>query len=112
MCVSGGATTVATRCEFMENGVYAGVLVRDPNTKVTMNDCTSHHNGGDGLYVGGHAVVDLHGEATGIHNNERDGIRAHDNGNVNIHLPPQHNTSHDNGKEDRNENGGTITNNM
>ena len=112
MCVSGGATTVATRCEFMKNDQF-GVYVMSPNTKVAMHDCTSHHNGFHGLFAHSYAVVNLHGEATDIHNNQTFGIVAAGKGKVNIHLPSQHNTSHDNGKEDRNENGGgTITNNI
>ena len=107
MSVSGGATVVATRCEFMENG-YSGVLVENPNTKATMNDCTSHHNSFHGLIVANHAVVDLHGEATGFHNNKGHGISALNNGKINIHLSSQHNTSHDNTMEDRKEERGSI----
>ena len=48
-----------------------------------------------------HAVVDLHGTKTAIHSNKRHGIRASLRGKINIHLPSQHNTSHDNVGEDR-----------
>ena len=47
------------------------------------------------------AVVDLHGEATDIHHNNGFGIYARIFAYVKVQLPLQHNTSHDNGKEDR-----------
>jgi len=47
------------------------------------------------------AVVDLHGTKTDIHFNKRHGIGASSRGKVNIHLPSQHNTTHDNVHEDR-----------
>jgi hypothetical protein len=110
MCVSGGATVTSTQCEFMENagsGVYCG----DANTKARLNDCTLHHNGGVGLDTYNHAVVDLHGTKTDIHSNKRCGIFATYRAKVNIHLPSQHNTSHDNVLEDRvQQNGGSIAN--
>jgi hypothetical protein len=94
----------------MENGRY-GVLCRDPNTKARFNDCTMHHNGYDGLYAYDRAVVDLHGTKTGIHSNKSRGIGAYDRAKVNIHLPSQHNTSHDNVREDRTQvRGGSIAN--
>ena len=58
-----------------------------------------------------HAVVNLHGTKTDIHSNKGCGIFAGSRGKVNIHLPSQHNTSHDNGDEDRyQEDGGSIAN--
>ena len=58
-----------------------------------------------------YAVVDLHGTKTDIRSNKRDGIRATSRAKVNIHLPPQHNTFHDNVREDRfQEDGGSIAN--
>jgi len=110
MVVGSGATVTATQCEFTENG-YRGVLCQNANTKVRLNDCTVHHNGRDGLNAYKHAVVDLHGAKTDIHSNKVDGILADKNGKVNIHLPSQHNTSHDNVHEDRHlETGGSIAN--
>jgi hypothetical protein len=100
--VYGGATVTATQCEFMENGGN-GVYCEGANTKVRLDDCTMHHNGKDGLVAWDDAVVDLHGTKTGIHSNKWSGIRALDRGKVNIHLPSQHNTSHDNVGEDRNQ---------
>ena len=59
------------------------------------------HNERDGLGAFNDAVVDLHGTKTDIHSNKEDGIRALYRAKVNIHLPSQHNTSHDNVEEDR-----------
>ena len=70
-----------------------------------------HHNGNVGLGAGEHAVVDLHGTKTDIHSNKEIGIFAFRHAKVNIHLPSQHNTSHDNGQEDRiQQSGGSIAN--
>jgi hypothetical protein len=60
-----------------------------------------HHNGYHGLHAENHGVVDLHGTITDIHSNKRYGIFAFARAKVNIHLPPQHNTTHDNVREDR-----------
>jgi hypothetical protein len=58
-----------------------------------------------------HAVVDLHGTKTDIHSNKQFGIAAAKNGKVNIHLPSQHNTTHDNAIENRSQwSGGSIAN--
>jgi hypothetical protein len=55
--------------------------------------------------------VDLHGTKTDTHSNKGDGILADLHGKVNIHLPSQHNTSHDNVGQDRHqEDGGSIAN--
>jgi len=110
MCVRGGATVAATQCEFMENGQY-GVWCEGANTKTRLNDCKIHHSGLDGLVAYDHAVVDLRGAKTDIHSNKRHGISAWNSAKVNIHLPSQHNTSHDNVGEDRyQEEGGSIAN--
>ena len=69
-----------------------------------------HNNGEDGLDAADHAVVDLHGTKTDIHSNKWSGIRAFTRGKVNIHLPSQHNTSHDNVGRDRFQIGGSIAN--
>jgi len=110
MLVRDGATVTATQCEFMEN-VGSGVFC-SANAKARLNDCQMHHNGGDGLLAVSGAVVDLHGTKTDIHSNKRRGIYASDRAKVNIHLPSQHNTTHDNVGGDR-ENGwggGSIAN--
>ena len=111
MYVSGGATVTVTQCEFMENGNCSncGVACRGANTKARLNDCQVHHNGGDGLGSYYDAVVDLRGTKTDIHSNKRDGILADYSGKINIHLPSQHNTSHDNGGEDRHQGNGAFT---
>jgi len=110
MGVIDGATVTATRCDFMENGHY-GVGCHGANTKVRLNDSTMHHNRLWGLLAGDHAVVDLHGTKTDIHSNKLYGIYAYKNPKVNIHLPSQHNTSHDNVGQDRfQEEGGSIAN--
>ena len=106
----GGATVTATDSEFMENR-SSGVYCHGANTKARLNDCKMHHNGYDGLVAYDHAVVDLHGTKTDIHSNKRRGIRASDRAKINIHLPSQHNTSHDNDDEDRGQRrGGSIAN--
>jgi hypothetical protein len=63
------------------------------------------------LIANDHAVVNLHGTKTAIHSNKQRGITAIDNAKVNIHLPSQHNTSHDNVGGNRFQaNGGSIAN--
>jgi len=70
-----------------------------------------YHNGLDGLAAGDHAVVDLHGTKTDVHSNRSRGIRAYYRAKVNIYLLSQHNTSHDNVGEDREQDsGGSIAN--
>ena len=110
MDVSSSATVTATQCEFMENE-GDGVYCYEADTKARLNDCQMHHNGGAGLVADEHAVVDLHGTKTDIHSNQRNGIRASSRGKVNIHLPSQHNTSHDNDRQNREQDeGGSIAN--
>jgi hypothetical protein len=110
MFVQEGATVSATRCDFMENG-QCGVACLGANTKVRLNDSTMHHNGLSGLYAYDHIVVDLHGTKTNIHSNNKDGISATSNAKVNIHLPSQHSTSHDNVDDNRyQDRGGSIAN--
>ena len=109
MDVYGGATVTASQCEFMGNAVN-GVYCFDATTKVRLNDCQIRHNGQDGLVAFDDAVVDLHGTKTDIHSNKRRGIVASYHGKVNIHLPSQHNTSHDNVSDRHQHGGGTIAN--
>ena len=110
--VSDGATVTATQCDFMENG-GRGVLCyntyntgRYTSTKAILNDCKMHHNGMEGLCIDERAVVDLHGTKTDIHSNKKHGIIATNRAKINIHLPSQHSTSHDNVGEDRQQQGG------
>jgi hypothetical protein len=110
MFVEGGATVTATQCEFMENSGN-GVCCHGANTKARLNDCTMNHNGGSGLYAYNDAVVDLHGTKTDIHSNKDCGIVASFRAKVNIHLPSQHNTTHDNVRGNRvQDHGGSIAN--
>jgi hypothetical protein len=110
MSVYTGASVTATLCEFMGNGIN-GVYCKGANTKARLNDCQMHHNGSNGLVADDHAVVDLHGKKTDIHSNEREGICAWTRSKINIHLPSQHNTSHDNIGEDQEQvDGGSIAN--
>jgi hypothetical protein len=110
MFVREWATATAIRCDFMEN-FQSGVVCVGANTKVRLNDSTMHHNGDAGLLAYDHAVADIHGSKTDIHSNKRNGIRASKNAKVNIHLPSQHNTTHDNNDEDRIQfRGGSIAN--
>jgi hypothetical protein len=109
MSVIEDATATATQCEFMENGGW-GVYC-ECRTKVRLNGCTVHHNECGGLWACNHTVVDLHGTKTAIHSNEHIGIVAVGLAKVNIHLPSQHNTTHDNIEADRyQEEGGSIAN--
>jgi hypothetical protein len=111
MFVFGGANVTSTQCEFRENDSNGMFCVR-ANTKARLTDCKMHHNGQDGLFANaGSAVVDLHGTKTDIHSNKFRGIYASYSAKVNIHLPSQHNTSHDNDVEDRfQRSGGSIAN--
>ena len=94
---------------FVENCGH-GAYCCDANTKVRFNDCTMHHNGKDGLVAWEHVVVDLHGTKTDIHSNNGYGIQANHLAKVNIHLPSQHNTTHDNGQDRYQDRGGSIAN--
>jgi len=110
MQVGNGATVTAMQCEFMEN-VEDGVDCDGAKTKASLNDCTMHHNKESGLRAQEHSVVDLHGAKTDIHSNTDGGIDVYFRAKVNIHLPSQHNTSHDNDGEDRVQfYGGSIAN--
>jgi hypothetical protein len=108
MFVHEGATVTATQCEFMENAW--GVSCDGANTKARLTDCKMHHNRMDGLVAYDDAVVDLHGTKTDIHSNKGRGIHAYIRAKVNIHLPSQHNTTHDNVREDRLQSNGSIAN--
>ena len=68
-------------------------------------------NNSEGIFGTSDATIHLHGEATAVHANGHHGILAQFSAKVIIHLPPHHNTSYNNGGEDRHEVvGGTITN--
>ena len=127
-----GATVTATDSEFTENK-RIGVAANGTNTKVTLNNCTMHHNLIHGLLAGRRAhvaatdcamhhneyegltaseraVVDIYGTKTDIYANGWNGMHAGRNGQINIRLPLDHNTSHDNVNLDRKRYvGGRIT---
>jgi len=100
---------VATRCEFSNNEY--GAVVFGSLTSATFKNCVFHDNSNDGIYVSEFATIHLHGEATAIHTNKGNGIHASISVKVIIHLPSHHNTSYNNGEDDRyTELGATITN--
>ena len=99
---------VATRCEFANN--RSGAVVSGSLTSAKFNNCVFRDNSDYGIH-GNQSTIHLHGEATAIHSNGRYGIYADISGKVIIHLPSHHNTSYNNGGEDRLAGmGGTITN--
>jgi len=102
-------TLVATRCEFA-NSSY-GAAVYGSLTSATFKNCVFHDNFNDGVFVN-ESTIHLHGEATAVHSNGGHGIFAYSSGSkVLIHLPSHHNTSYNNGGQDRyTSSGGTITN--
>ena len=98
---------VLTRCQFAQNEY--GIFLHD-HSNIKMTDCVSNNNKSDGLVAFG-ATINIHGEATAIHSNQRCGIRAYNSVKVVIHLPSHHNTIYNNGGQDRfTHSGGTITN--
>ena len=103
---------VATRCEISNNsgsGLYIHNYYNIP-FNVCLKNCISHHNH-VGIDVYGKGLVNVYGEATAIHSNAYYGIAAGNSGKVLLHLPSHHNTSYNNGEEDRRKlGGGTITN--
>jgi len=99
---------VATRCEFANS--RDGAVVEGSLTSATFKNCVFHDNENDGVY-GFESTIHLQGEATAVHSNGEDGISVTYSSKVIIHLPSNHNTSYNNGGEDRKTfNGGTITN--
>jgi len=102
-------TLVATRCEFAN--CSEGVVVYGSLTSATFNNCVFHDNSANGISGWSQSTIHLHGEDTAIHSNKSHGISANTSGKVLIHLPSNHNTSYNNGGEDRRAwQGGTITN--
>jgi hypothetical protein len=112
-CASDAAQLVATRCEMSNNGSN-GLFIYTSNNNIPHNvclkNCISHHNS-TGINVYGKNVINIHGDATAVHSNVRYGILAWHSCKVFIHLPSHHNTSYNNGREDRKtSHEGTITN--
>ena len=101
-------TVVATRCEFA-NSMY-GAVVEGSITSATFKNCVFHDNENEGIQAYA-STIHFHGDATAIHSNMSFGIFACVSAKVIIHLPSHHNTSYNNGNQDRyTSNGGTITN--
>ena len=87
VCVYRGAQLVATGCQFHQNG-WSGVGVNGSMTTARLTNCTSHHNKSDGVQVAAGAVVDLMGEGTSVHDNERYGLYAGKPGTtINVYQP-------------------------
>ena len=84
--VINGAKLVATECHFHQNGVH-GVFVGGSTTTARLTNCTSHHNRLDGVDAHSGAVVDLMGEQTSVHDNERHGLIAFFGGSINVYQP-------------------------
>ena len=85
--VRDGANLVATECQFHQNG-GSGVNVSGSTTTVRLTNCTSHHNKNDGVLASSGAVVDLMGEGTSVHDNERYGLSAYHRGTtINVYQP-------------------------
>jgi hypothetical protein len=82
-----GAQLVATECHFHQNG-ESGVGVEGSTTTARLTNCTSHHNKYKGVHARFGAVVDLMGEQTSVHDNERYGLRAcHGGSTINVYQP-------------------------
>ena len=85
--VDEGAQLVATECHFHQNGGH-GVVVVGSTTTARLTNCTSHHNKVDGVHAHSGAVVDLMGEQTSVHDNERYGLAAYERGStINVYQP-------------------------
>jgi len=102
-------TVVATRCEFTNNS-NCGASVSGSLSSATFNNCVFNENKYEGIEVF-ESTIHLHGDATAIHSNGTHGIQAVLSGKVIIHLPSHHNTTYNNGEQDRIAfNRGSITN--
>jgi len=85
--VEGGAKLDATGCQFHQNGAY-GVIVFGSTTTARLTNCISHHNKSHGVFARFGAVVDLMGEGTSVHDNEKNGLSAWDRGTtINVYQP-------------------------
>jgi len=84
--VTGGAKFDATGRQFHQNG-ECGVYVVESTMTAHLTNCTSHHNKVDGVCAQYGAVVDLMGEGTSVHDNERFGLSASSRGTINVYQP-------------------------
>jgi len=109
LVVSSGASVKVTQCEFSENG-QAGVYVNG-GSKGIFTDCSIHHNGWYGVLADDEgSLVELRGEQTDIHHNNKTGLYARSNGIINIHIPSRPITAlvHDNSRDLFTDDGGKI----
>jgi len=84
--LSMGAKLDAMGCEFHQN--LCGVCVYESTTTAHLTNCTSHHNKESGVFAHSGAVVDLMGERTSMHDNERFGLAAFHRGTtINVYQP-------------------------
>ena len=82
-----GANLDATGCHFHQNRGH-GVWVSDSTTTARLTNCTSHHNKSHSVFADSGAVVDLMGEGTSVHDNERYGLYAYERGStINVYQP-------------------------
>jgi hypothetical protein len=105
--LSSETTVVATRCEFAHS--LTGAAVYGSLISATFKNCVFNDNIHNGIFVSSKATIHLHGEATAIHSNANYGIYAMNSAKVLIHLPSHHNTTYNNGREDRRIIGGGTT---
>ena len=85
--VRDGAQLVVMECHFHQNK-EDGVCVAGSTTNARLTNCTSHHNKGDGVGAWSGAVVDLMGEQTSVHDNERHGLAAWTHGStIKVYQP-------------------------
>ena len=85
--MTGGAKFDATGRQFHQNG-ECGVYVVESTKTAHLTNCTSHHNKVDGVSAESGAVVDLMGEETSVHDNERFGLSAYYRGTtINVYQP-------------------------
>jgi len=107
--VGSGASVKATQCEFSVNGMD-GVAVRR-GSKGIFTDCSIHHNGRFGVVAQDEdALLELRGEQTEIHHNNKCGLLAGFNGTINIYIPSRSITAlvHDNKRDLHTYNGAKI----
>ena len=85
--VYSGATLIVKDCQIHQNGGQ-GVFVYGSTTTARLTNCTSRHNKFAGVTAYSGAVVDLMGERTSVHNNERYGLYALGHGaTINVYNP-------------------------
>jgi hypothetical protein len=94
------ASVTATQCHFFDNE-WSGADLNN-HSKGAFTNCTFYENGEDegaGVAAKCGAVVNIYGRNTAIYSNPGDGIFVQANAVVDIYLPFEHNTVHDNGRK-------------